>query len=272
MDPMVASGMASQADLLRMQVERAAVESDLLGLRLQRPRHWCALELVAASGVELAPEVEVDTAGDPIDGDGTSGSCAAHAWPLKKTLRQVLKTAPARATVTHAALVEANWMWVPDFVVGASWMDMQARPWEKQRPGTAWSVRAGISIPWQFHVSKARADAAAANEIAARLVVEQKKLDLLAELDSALFELADAERMLKLYSPYRGRAAQSALALDLVRTDFSTGKARLADVLSAQRSRLAGELSPINARTDVLKARAMLLALTGLNPEGKPGE
>ncbi len=261
MDPMVASGMTSQADLLRMQVERAEMESDLLGLRLRRPA--LVRQLVAASGVELAPEVKLDT---------LAFSVAATVLPERARLyvaveeNPMLKMEHARAAVAHARQVEANWMWVPDFVVGASWMDMGTPMGE----GGTWngvSVRAGISIPWQFNVSKARSDAAAANELAARLVVEQKKLDLLAELDSALFELADAERMQKLFN--EEVLPKARMALELVRTDFSTGKAKLTDVLSAQRSRLAGELSLINARTEVLKARAMLLALTGLSLQGQ---
>ena len=152
-------------------------------------------------------------------------------------------------------------MWVPDFVVGASWMDM-GTPMGEGGTWSAVSVRAGISIPWQFHVSKARSDAAAANELAARLVVEQRKLDLMAELDMALFELSDAERMQKLLAD--DVLPKARMALDLVRTDFSTGKARLSDVLGAQRSVLAGEISRIRTRAEVLKARAMLLSLTGL--------
>lgn len=261
MDPMVASGMASQSDLLRMQVERAEMESDLQGLKLRRAA--LVRLLVAASGVDLLPDVKLD----PL-----LVSPALTALPDRARLAVALEENPmlkmehARAVVAHARRIEANWMWVPDFVVGAGWMDMGSPMGER---GT-WSgveVRAGISIPWQFHVSKARSDAAAANELAAKFVVEQKRLDLFAELETALFELADAERMLKLFS---GEVVPKArMALDLVRADYSTGKAKLIDLLSAQRSRLAGELSMINARTDVLKARAMLAALTGLTLKGE---
>ncbi len=261
MEPMLASGMATQAEFLRMQVERAEMESDLASLKLRRGA--LVRQLVAASGVELAPDVKLEA---------LAFASARTLLPERTRLfvaveeNPMLRMEHARAAVAHARRVEAHWMWVPDFVVGASWMDMGSPMGE----GGTWSgvsVRAGISIPWQFHVNKARSDAAAANELAARLVVEQRKLDLLAELDFALFELADAERMQKLLDD--DVLPKARMALDLVRSDFTTGKARFGDVLGAQRSLLAGELSRIRARTEVLKARAMLLSLTGLQLKGE---
>ncbi|MBP9891324.1 MAG: TolC family protein [Planctomycetes bacterium] len=256
MEPMLASGMATQGEYLRMQVERAEMESDLQSLKLRRGA--LVRQLVAASGVEMAPDVKLDV---------LAYATAATVIPERARLfvaveeNPMLRMEHARAAVAHARQVEAHWMWVPDFVVGASWMDM-GTPMGEGGTWSAVSVRAGISIPWQFHVSKARSDAAAANELAARLVVEQRKLDLMAELDMALFELSDAERMQKLLAD--DVLPKARMALDLVRTDFSTGKARLSDVLGAQRSVLAGEISRIRTRAEVLKARAMLLSLTGL--------
>lgn len=256
MEPMLASGMATQGEYLRMQVERAEMESDLQSLKLRRGA--LVRQLVAASGVEMAPDVKLDV---------LAYATAATVIPERARLfvaveeNPMLRMEHARAAVAHARQVEAHWMWVPDFVVGASWMDM-GKPMGEGGTWSAVSVRAGISIPWQFHVSKARSDAAAANELAARLVVEQRKLDLMAELDMALFELSDAERMQKLLAD--DVLPKARMALDLVRTDFSTGKARLSDVLGAQRSVLAGEISRIRTRAEVLKARAMLLSLTGL--------
>ncbi|CAG0956912.1 hypothetical protein PLCT2_00525 [Planctomycetaceae bacterium] len=256
MEPMLASGMATQGEYLRMQVERAEMESDLQSLKLRRGA--LVRQLVAASGVEMAPDVKLDA---------LAYTTAATVIPERARLfvaveeNPMLRMEHARAAVAHARQVEAHWMWVPDFVVGASWMDM-GTPMGEGGTWSAVSVRAGISIPWQFHVSKARSDAAAANELAARLVVEQRKLDLVAELDMALFELSDAERMQKLLAD--DVLPKARMALDLVRTDFSTGKARLSDVLGAQRSVLAGEISRIRTRAEVLKARAMLLSLTGL--------
>ncbi|MCQ3950723.1 MAG: hypothetical protein DPW14_13020, partial [Planctomycetes bacterium] len=261
MEPMLASGMATQADLLRMQVERAEMESELTGLKLRRPA--LVRQLASASGVELATDVKLE----PL-----LGAVRLTRVPERARLYVAIEENPmlrmehARAAVAQARQVEANWMWVPDFLVGASWMDM-GTPMGEGGTWSAVSVRAGISIPWQFHVSKARSDAAAANELAARLVVEQRKLDLLAELDFALYELSDAERMHKLLSDEVLPKAR--MALELVRADFSTGKARLSDVLGAQRTLLAGEVSSIRARTDVLKARAMLLSLTGMNLNGE---
>ncbi|MCC6572261.1 MAG: TolC family protein [Planctomycetes bacterium] len=260
MEPMLSTGMATQADLLRMQVERAEVESDLASLNLRRAA--LVRVLVAASGVELLPAVAVD-APAPVKLP-TKLPDRAHLFVAVEE-NPMLKMEHARSALARAQQVEANWMWVPDFVVGAGWMDMG-----DQMEGGTWSaveVRAGVSIPWQFHVNKARSDAAAANEIAARLVVQQRRLDLMAELDAMLFELADAERMQKLYAADIG--PKSRQAYDLVRSDFGVGKAKLTDVLGAQRTWLASELISINSRNEILKARAALSALTGLTMAGE---
>lgn len=261
MGPMIASGMASQADLLRMQVERAEMESELAGLKLRRPA--LVRQLVSASGVEVAPDVKLEPLLAAVRLTRVPGRAKLHVAVEENPM---LRMEHARAAVAQARQVEANWMWVPDFLVGAGWMDM-GTPMGEGGTWSAVSVRAGISIPWQFHVSKARSDAAAANEMAARLVVEQRKLDLLAELDFALFELSDAERMHQLLNDEVLPKAR--MALELVRADFATGKARLGDVLGAQRTLLAGEVSNVRARTEVLKARAMLQSLTGLNLKGE---
>jgi len=49
--------------------------------------------------------------------------------------------------------------------------------------------------------------------------------------------------------------------LELVQNDFTADRANLTDVLDAERALLASELSLVNARADLLKARARLESL-----------
>lgn len=261
MEPMLVSGGASQSELLRMQVEREELEGMLLSQSLRRRALVSALS--AASGVELAPDVRLPGLQDPAL---PSQPHSRALLVVKLDEHPMLQMEHAKAAVAHGRVVEAKWMWVPDFFVGGEWMEVDA-PMGMKGTRNVVGVRAGISIPWKFHVNAARSDAARANELAARFVIEQKRLDLKAELDSMLFELADAERMLMLLN--QSTLPKARQALELARGDFSTGKASLTDVLSTQNTWLAGELSLINARVDLLKTRAGLESLTGLSFSGE---
>ena len=112
------------------------------------------------------------------------------------------------------------------------------------------------------------ANAAEADRMAALLVIAQKRLDLHAELDAMLFELADAERMLRLLGTSILPKARQ--ALELIQGDFSAGRAGLTDVISAWQAWLGGELSLIRARAEALKSRAAVESLTGLALKDEP--
>jgi outer membrane protein TolC len=212
--------------------------------------------LEAASGVALDREVELDALPDVKEARVPSRAeqlVALDTHPM-------VQMSHAQARVADARVVESNWMWVPDFFVAAEWMQMNvpsSMPFE-----SAVAFRAGITIPWQFGVNAARVRSAEAERLAARLVVAQKRLDLQAELDAMLFELADAERMMSLLS--RSILPKARQALELIRSDFSSGRARLTDVISAWQAWLGAELSSVLARAEALKSRAAIEALTGL--------
>lgn len=253
MEPMVETGQATQADLLRMQVEREELESDLASLALRRPALVKVLE--AASGVKLAPDVIVDAL--PVVRRASLPSRAEQLVALDT--HPMLQMSHAQARVADAKVIESRWMWVPDFFVAAEWMQMNVpgdMPFE-----SAVAFRVGMTIPWSFGANAARSNAAEAERMAARLVVAQKRLDLTAELEAMLFELADAERMLGLLGGSIVPKARQ--ALELIQADFSSGRAGLTEVLSVWRTWLGGELSLIRARSEALKSRAAVEALIG---------
>jgi outer membrane protein, heavy metal efflux system len=254
MEPMFSTGEASQADLLRMQVEREEMESDLASLALRRLALLKVLE--AASGVALDRNAKLDAlpAVKRVEAPSrVEQLIALEAHPM-------VQMSHAQARVAQAKVIEARWMWVPDFFVAAEWMQMNVRsdmPFE-----SAVAFRVGITIPWNFGANAARSNAAEAERMAAKFVIAQKRLDLQAELDAMLFELADAERMMDLQE--KSILPKARQALELIRTDFSSSKATLTDVISAWQAWLGSELSFVMARSDALKARAAVEALTGL--------
>jgi outer membrane protein, heavy metal efflux system len=254
MEPMVSTGEASQVSLLRMQVERQEMESDLASLALRRPALLKVLE--AASGVALDREAKLDPL--PAVRRVAVPSPAERLVAIES--HPMVQMSHAQARVAQAKVVEARWMWVPDFFVAAEWMQMNV-------PGdmlfeSAVAFRVGITIPWQFGANAARSASAESIRTATLLVVAQKRLDLAAELDAMLFELADAERMMELQGASILPKARQ--ALELIQTDFSTGKSTLTDVVSTWQAWLGSELSFVRARAEALTARAAIEALTGL--------
>lgn len=253
MEPMVATGEATQAELLRMQVEREEMESDLAALALRRPALVKMLE--AASGVIFAPAVVVD----PLPAVKLAQLPSQAERLVALETHPMLQMIHAQARVADAKVVESRWMWVPDFFVAAEWMQMNVpadMPFE-----SAVAFRVGITIPWSFGANAARSNAAEAERMAAKLVIAQKRLDLSAELETTLFELADAERMLDLLSVSILPKARQ--ALELIQADFSSDRADLTDVISTWQAWLGGELSLIRARAEALKARAQIESLLG---------
>lgn len=253
METMVETAMASQADLLRMQIEREEMQSDLAAIDLRRPALLRALE--AASGMRLSDTVRLDAL-----------EYTPRELPPRAELLVALDSNPmlqmshAMARAARAKVDEAGWMWAPDFVLGVEWMQMNT---PRGMPFTSSvGVIGGVTIPWQFHVNSARTDSAKAAEMSARMVIAQKRLDLSAELELMIYELADARRMIELVS--QGTLPKSRQALELVRTDFATGKASLTDVLSTLNSVLAGELTLAGARGMALRAQAAIEAMTGV--------
>lgn len=263
----IAVNLAPQSMLLRVQVEKERVRSDLESLRLRRPA--MVSMLVAASGVALQPDVKLEPLpeqwGEELPDQALLTALALEHPSLQMDL--------AKVAVARAKRGEATWMWVPDFMFGLEYQmigdpDVPAmmRPDEAGEDTVA--VRFGISIPWGVHAHLARGNAAEAEERAARYLVEQRKLDLRARLDGQLFASRDADRMASLYDEtVLPKARQT---LELVQADFVADRATLTDVLDAERMLLASELALVNARADQLRSRARLASLVGRDLSNLP--
>jgi outer membrane protein TolC len=263
----VTANLAPQSALLRVQVEAEKLESDAATLEKRRPA--LAASLSAIVGMQIArdakaPELEKT---DP------------PALPAQAKLVALAIDHPsvqeefARVLIADAKVNEAGWMWVPDVFFGVEYQ-MIGKPDipEAMRPNEqgedAIAVSVGISIPWQFHVNAARGDVARAERQAARFMVDQRRLDIQARLEHEIFAYTDASRLIELFDEtVLPKARQT---LELIRNDFTADRATLTDVLDAQRTLLAAELSQVNARIELLKARARLESLVATDLETIP--
>jgi cobalt-zinc-cadmium efflux system outer membrane protein len=259
------AGITSQAQLLRAQVARDELKSQLEMERLQRPS--LVSRLAALTGRFLAADAKVAPLVQP--------QSSRPLLPLE-LLRERLEEHPAIAMGLAAEkkvaeqLREASADRIPDLTVGVD---------HARGDRSELTLRAGITIPWQSGSYSAREDSITAKAEAARRRTDGTRRDLRALLDRELYRLADAERMRKLYTGSILTKARH--ALELAESDFTVGKASLSDVLDAERSILAGELVLIRARADAERADTEIVFLTGESvweraappvPAGVPGK
>ncbi|MCA8913053.1 MAG: TolC family protein [Planctomycetes bacterium] len=254
----VTANLAPQSALLRVQVELERLRSDVQSLEKRRPAMAAALSAVV--GVKIAddartPALAVDKPMTLPDEAKMTALVIDH----PSVQEQFAHVAIARAKVN-----ESGWMWVPDFMFGFEYQmvgkpDIPKAMLPDEYGEDAVAVSVGLTIPWQVHVNLARGDIARAEESAARFLVEQKRLDLKAKLAGQEYAYLDAARLIELYdNTVLPKARQT---LELVQNDFTADRANLTDVLDAERALLASELSLVNARADLLKARARLESL-----------
>lgn len=260
----VTANLAPQSALLRVQVELERLRSEAKSLRDRRP------SLAAALSAVVGTRVADDAQTSPLP-TGVPESLPAEAKLTALVIdHPSVREQFARVAVAHAKVNETGWMWVPDLTFGFEYQmvgipDVPRALRPKHYGEDAVAVSVGITIPWQVHVNLARGDAARAQESAARFLVAQERLDLQASLSSQEFAYKDAARLIGLYDDtVLPKARQT---LELVQNDFTADRAGLTDVLDAERALLATELSLVNARADLLKARAKLESLVARDLE-----
>lgn len=259
----VTASLAPQSALLRVQVELERLRSERTSLDKRRPALAAALSAIVGSKVAdnaTAPPLAREAAPLPED-----ARLAALALDHPSVQEQF-----ARAAIADAKVTETGWMWVPDLMFGFEYQmvgipDIPASMRPDEYGEDAWAFSVGLTIPWQVHVNLARGDMARAEESAAKFMVEQQRLDLQAKLAGQQYAYRDAARLIELYDEtVLPKARQT---LELVQNDYTADRASLTDVLDAERALLASELSLINARADLLKARARLESIVARDLE-----
>lgn len=252
----VATNQAAQAALLRVQVEKERLENDLSSFKQQRPS--LLKILTAVTGVDISNDIlftKLEIA-------------EVAALPEKALLYTSLDTHPslnkdlAKVAIAKAKASEAGWSWIPDFSLGFEYQQIGSPNIPVPPSGSghdAIAFKVGITIPWQLGVNSAREEEAEAREEAAKYAAQQTKLNLRSLLDQAIFAFDDAYRLVNLYE--ESVLPKARQALDLSQADFVTDKASLTDVLDAERALLAGELSLVSAKAQLLRGEAKVESL-----------
>jgi len=251
-----AAGRVTLQDVLRAQIARDQVETEITNLEDSRSSLVAELKSALGLGPEAAPPPVPNTfeasTGDPRP--ETLLETALERNPSLRAMQEDVKRA-------EASLALARKSGVPDFSLGLE-VDVKADP-------TMFRPSAGMTLPiWRDKIAAEIAAAQAEKRAAeARLTAEQ--VQVAAELASMLFMYREAVRDGALLGDKL--LPKSRQSLDAARAGYVNGRASFLDVIDAQRTLLEFELAEIEARTQrELSLASLSLAIAGLPPAGSP--
>lgn len=249
-------GKGSLQDLLRTQMEKERLQTELTNLR--DSRKWFVTQFKAALGLG---------AGDPTP----PLPRALPASPLTTSGDQILVTALSRnprlkameADVrrAEAALVVARKTRVPDFALGVE-ADVKASP-VMIRPS------ASMTLPiWRDKIA-AEIAGARSQEGASKARLTNERLTLTVEVAMKSFQYRESTRILALLQ--KSLLPKAKQSLDVARAGYSTGGTDFINLIDAQRTLLEFRLAEVETRIKrELALGDLSLQVMGVPPSGLP--
>ncbi len=241
---------ASQADVLRLQMEVDALKVDLESWQQRKPAVQARLNAVRGR----PPEYPVPAIGglpglEPISGSGPGGEFFSLTGnpDLRQSQSRIRQAEQARTLSRRESL--------PDVTVGLEYMENRAGA-----PNELMAM-VSINIPvWQGRYRAMRREANA-NLRAAEADYDALYQKLQAEARMARYEEQDAARRVRLFQESLLPKARQSLAI--LESGYKTGSSGFLDLLESQRTVLELELALARAETEYFIRRAEWQRLTG---------
>ncbi|MGK0190249.1 MAG: cobalt-zinc-cadmium efflux system outer membrane protein [Verrucomicrobiales bacterium] len=255
-------GGGDLSQLLRLQVEIGKTRDMLQALQKERSRKSAALRALLGqkSPAELLPWPSplASSADEPVNRQQLVRALLADNPALQAIEKRIKK---AERGVELAKLSP-----VPDPTLGVSRLDTGAaiNPATSGSGDDPWGVQISFSIPLWWGKYKAEKAEAAAMRQQARALLSDTENRLLAELESALQSLTEAQDRIKLYDGELLPIARQ--AVDIAGTTYKSGKLTILDFIDSERSLLSLEIIYWKAIADAHKSRVRLETLTGASP------
>jgi outer membrane protein TolC len=167
------------------------------------------------------------------------------------------KTASAEARVELARLQS-----YPDFTVGVNYVqigDPSMNSSAADAGQDAWGVMAAVSLPIWLGKNKAAREEAHANLNASEQEIEQRRLNLISDLESALALHTNAQRQLTLYGEDLISLAEQAVENSL--HSYEVGTTSVLELIDSERSLLELQLLNWRAAADALQQRIRIQTL-----------
>jgi len=252
----VATGRATQADLLRLQVEIGRVENDLKSRERVRPS--LSARLAAVMNWDGASALPLPTLTEPRLAPVDAAGLLRRAVDGSPRLRQIAER--ARTFEDRRRLAELD-RW-PDFQVGVDYLEtddaLLPTPGSGDDP---WALRVGFTLPiWRARYDAAEREAERGIR-AAMAEYEDLRSKLRAEIEATAFSLEDAARQVVLYRDTL--LTRSREALEVTRAAYTAGSASLLEVIDSERALLQFQIAYWRACRDHHQSRARLEALIG---------
>jgi len=261
------AGTASQADLIRAQVELDRAE-DLIQ-SLADIRGAAAAELNAALGRPVLSPLPA-VAGSAVEqAFAPLPELADEQWLTLATDRNPELAAMRRETAGRQLAINlAHREYYPDIMVGIEYARGGSARMSRMDGGGADMVTGMVSI--NLPLWRGRRDAGVQEALARYSFmtsqVRERELALAVELKLALFAYRDSRRKLELFGGALLPKARQSLAT--TETAYRVGEAGFTDLVDAQRIVLEFALAHARAAADGAQAAARLRALVGRLPEG----
>ena len=244
-----ATGLGSEADVIRAQVELGTLEDRLRGLE--------DLRLPVAARLNASLDRPADA---PLP-TPTLDDLSAQAYDADRLRDRLPTSSPELGALEHAieaararlVLAETD-IW-PDGAVGVDFTRIG------EGGDDAVALTAGLSLPLYRGRIRARIAQAEAELHATRADRHEAGNRLASELELLLYRERDAERRVRLYHDSLLPKAEEAVAAVMVA--YQTDEAGFLDLVDAERVLLEFQLATARARADRAQARAALDALTG---------
>ncbi len=234
------AGLAPFSDLIKTQVEKDRLANDLGTLRDERPSRSAGLAALLNLPVyDVLPWPKVSPSGPAIVDTELLDD-------MLEDLNPELKAAAAMVGAETYREQLARKSFLPDFMLGASWMVMPGMDGRGDESDVG--LMAGITIPLWRGKYRAEVREAEAMIRAASNERDEMQNELKAELSMAIFKFRDAERRIGLFAT--SLVPKAAQALEVAKQEFSAGKADFMTLIDAQRTWLEFRLMLERATAD----------------------
>ncbi|MCA8976223.1 MAG: TolC family protein [Planctomycetes bacterium] len=252
----IAGGTGGQQDLLRLQVEIGRIENELASLDKVRPATSARLQ--AAMNWRGEGELPLPELTEPRLAELEVEVLLARALEHNPELRRLCQGIRRSQQALELARLEP---W-PDLALGVDYLETGAAATAVAGSGDdPWGVRVSMTLPVGRGRYAAAEREAERNLAAASHALDDRRANLRADLQHAVFQLDDNGRQVVLYR--ETLLPRSRESLEVTRAAYSAGTSTLLDLIDSERALLGFEIAYWRACRDYHQSRARLETLIG---------
>lgn len=250
------SGLTSNQDLLKAQVELGKLENDLLTLNDYRKPVAARLNAVLDRDVEMtiAWPAEIDHEIKALDEEIIYQKFHENNPDLEKAAQRIEES--------KKKVWLARMDYLPDLTVSLDYIATGSSPMPVAGSGRdATSVMFKVNLPLWYGKQKSQLDEASAVKESAEADRRQAEKELAAKIKMIYFKIRDAERQIKLYRDALVPKAEQSLKAS--ETAYSGGKVDFLNLIDSQRMLLGFQLSYYKSIRDYQQRLAELEMMIG---------